>query len=140
MNERTHFFIKIYLSRFILERVDVSVKDGWRDIYTQREDFFFPYLLPGARRVLTLATPPASSSETPLIGCVSLARQRLSAFCLNLTAWFSSRCFLPVTHLLYPSALFTNQNVTVCQSTRGHLERTENPCHMLYKNIEMSRD
>ena len=25
MNERTHFFIKIYLSHFILERVDVSV-------------------------------------------------------------------------------------------------------------------
>ena len=25
MNERTHFFIKIYLSHFILERVDISV-------------------------------------------------------------------------------------------------------------------
>ena len=25
MNERTHLFIKIYLSHFILERVDVSV-------------------------------------------------------------------------------------------------------------------
>ena len=25
MNEQTHFFIKIYLSHFILERVDVSV-------------------------------------------------------------------------------------------------------------------
>ena len=24
MNERTHFFIKIYLSHFILERVDVG--------------------------------------------------------------------------------------------------------------------
>ena len=34
--------------------------------------------------------PLASSSEMPLIGCVSLAWLRFSALCLNLTAWFSS--------------------------------------------------
>ena len=37
MNERTHFFIKIYLSHFILERFDVSVvcvRDGWRQRQT----------------------------------------------------------------------------------------------------------
>ena len=76
------------------------------------------------------------SQGMPPIGCVSLAWLRFSALSLNLTAWFSSRGLLPVTHLLYPSALiallFSNQNVTVCQSTRGHKERTENPCHMLY--------
>ena len=32
MNERTHFFIKIYFSHFILERVDVSVMcERWVD-------------------------------------------------------------------------------------------------------------
>ena len=73
------------------------------ETYTQREDFF-PYLLPGARGCQRLH-PLASSPETPLISCVSLARQRFSALCLNLTAWFSPSGLLPVTHLLYPSAL-----------------------------------
>ena len=94
MNERSHFFIKIYLSNFIHERVDVSVV--WEmggETYTQREDFFFPYLLPRARGCQRLH-PFASSSETPLIGCVSLARLRFSALCTNLTAWFSSRGLL----------------------------------------------
>ena len=74
------------------------------ETYTQREDLFFPYLLPRASGC-QLLHPLASSSETPLIGCVSLARLRFSALCLNLTTWFSSRGLLPVTHLLYPSAL-----------------------------------
>ena len=70
------------------------------ETYTQREDLFFLYLLPGAigcQRLHLLA----SSSETPLIGCVSLARMRFSALCLNMTAWFSSRGLLPVKHLLF---------------------------------------
>ena len=105
MNERTHFFIKIYLSDFILKRVDVSVvcERWWRDIYTQRVDFF-PYLLPGARGCQHLY-PLANSSETPLIDCVSLAQLRFSALCPNLTAWFSSHDPLPVTHLFILSAL-----------------------------------
>ena len=38
MNERTHFFIKIYLSRFILERVDVSVvRERWVERHILRE-------------------------------------------------------------------------------------------------------
>ena len=44
------------------------------ETYTQREDFFFfPYLLQGARGCQHLH-PLSSSSETPLIGCVSLSR------------------------------------------------------------------
>ena len=74
------------------------------ETYTQREDFFFPYLLLGARGCQRLH-PLASSSETHLIGCVTHARLRFSALCPNLTAWFSSHGLLPVTHLLYPSAL-----------------------------------
>ena len=105
MNERTHFFIKIYLSQ--------TSRKGWcfcgvwemvGETYTQREDFFFPYLLLGARGCQRLH-PLASSSETPLIGWVSLVRPWFSALCPNLTAWFSSRGLLPVKHLLYPNAL-----------------------------------
>ena len=38
MNERTHFFIKIYLSHFILEKVDVSVVcERWVERHILRE-------------------------------------------------------------------------------------------------------
>ena len=105
------------------------------ETYTKREDFFFPRLLPGAGGCQHLH-PLASSSETPLISCVSHARLCFSTLYLNLTTWFSSRDLLPVTHLLYPSALimllFTNHNMTACQITQGHQERIENPRYMLY--------
>ena len=72
MNERTNLFLKIYLSQFILERVDVSVVcERGAERYIQREDFF-SYLLPGARGCQRLRSL-ARSSETPLIGCVFLA-------------------------------------------------------------------
>ena len=74
------------------------------ETYTRREDFFFPYLLPGVRGCQRFH-PHASSSGRPLVSCVSHARLRFSAVCPNLTTWFSSRGLLPVTHLLYPSAL-----------------------------------
>ena len=106
MNERTHFFIE-NISLTLYSRKGWCFCDMWEmggETYTQREDFFFPYLLPGVRGRQRLH-PLASSSETPLIGCVSLARLRFSTLCLNLTAWFSSRGFLPVTQLLYLTVL-----------------------------------
>ena len=106
MNERTHFFIKIYLSHFIIERVDVSVVcEKWVERHILRERISSSHIFfqePGGANA---CIPLASSSETALIDCVSLARLRFSALRLNLTAWFSSRGFLPVTHQLYPSAL-----------------------------------
>ena len=117
------------------------VRDGWRDIYSERR-----LLLPisssrsqGCQRLHLLA----SSSETPLVGYVSHARLRFSAFYPNLTAWFSSRDRLPVTHLFERSALtplillFNNQNMSAYQSTRGHEERTKNPCHRLYNTYPL---
>ena len=98
INEQTHFFTKIYLSHFILESVDVSVVcERWagRRILRERTSSHIFYREPG----------DANGDE--LIGCVSLARLRFSALCLNLTAWFSSRGLLPVTHLFYQSALIT---------------------------------
>ena len=103
MNERTHFFIK-NISLTLYSQKGWCFCGVWEiggETYTQREDFFFQYLVPGAKGCHLLA----SSSETPLIGCVSLARLRFSALCLNLTAWFSPRDPLSVTHLFDLSAL-----------------------------------
>ena len=57
MNERTHFFIKIYLSHFILERVDLSVVcERWveRHILRERTSSHIFFREPG---VPTLAPP-----------------------------------------------------------------------------------
>ena len=55
--------------------------------------------------------------------------------CLNLTAWFSYhvvplRLHTCSTGLPWRTAipLFTNHNVTACQSKRDHQERPQNPC------------
>ena len=110
------------------------VRDGWRDISRQRTSSHIFFREPGITNLCTRL-----QAEAPLIGCMSLARLPILRLCLNLTAWFSSRGLLPVTHLWYLSALipllFTNENVTACQSTRGHQERTENPCQMLYNTL-----
>ena len=40
MNERTHFFIKIYISHTLFSKglmFLLCVRDGWRDIYSERE-------------------------------------------------------------------------------------------------------
>ena len=99
MNERTNertnalLYKNMYLSHFILERVDVSVMcERWVETHTQREDFFFLHLLPGARgcqRLHPLASRDTSVPHSTAILCP----------CLNLTAWLSSRDPLPVTHL-----------------------------------------
>ena len=73
-----------------------------RHILRERTSSHIPLWEPGGADT---CTPLASLSETPLIGCMSHARLRFSALCPNLTAWFSSRDLLPVTHLLYQSAL-----------------------------------
>ena len=85
MNERTHFFIKIYLSHFILERVDVSVVcERWveRHILRERTSFshiFFPE--PGGANGCTLFQAVVRVPLMYLIGCVTLAQLRFSALC-----------------------------------------------------------
>ena len=95
----THVFIKIYLFPFILERGTqfvVSLRDRWRDIYSERELLLALYILPGARGCQRLH---------PLASCivrdVRAASDRLRipgstpdsdwTECLNLTTWFSYR-------------------------------------------------
>ena len=101
------------------------------ETYTQREDYFFSYLLPGAGGCQRLH-PIASSLETPLIGCMSLARLLL---CLNLTAWFSSRGLLLVTHLFDQSALIVLSCllITTWQLVKAHgVSRNKLKIHGIY--------
>ena len=85
MNERTHSFIKIHLSLFILERVEVSVVcERWVERqYTQREDFFFPYLLlePGGANA---CTPLQARLRRFFSAACPFAWLRFSALCPNL--------------------------------------------------------
>ena len=75
-----HFFIKKYISHLILERGTlfvVSLRDRWRDIYSERGLLLAPYLFPGARgcqRWHPLARRIVRDDITPLIGWVSLVR------------------------------------------------------------------
>ena len=131
INERTHFFIKIYLSLFILERVDVSVVcERWVERHILRERTSSSHIFsrkPGGVN--------ASSSETPLIDCVSHARLRFSALCLNLTAWFSLSDPLLVTHLFDLSALARSHLPVykkLWQLTKAHgVTRNEPKIHVI---------
>ena len=119
----THFFIKIYLSHFILKRVNVSVVcERWVE-----RGLLIPISSSWSQEVPVLAPPmQAVSSDglTLLISCVSLAWLRFSALCLNLTAWFSTMWSPSGYTSVVPkcpncAVLFTN-HVTACQSTQGH--------------------
>ena len=130
MNERTHFFIKTYLTLY-------SRKGWWfcgvweirGETYTQREDFFFPYLLPGVRGRQCLHSL-ASSSETTSVRLRVPRSTAILCHCPNLTAWFSSRGLIPVTHLIDLSTLIvlscllitTRQLVKVHGVTRNELK------------------
>ena len=96
---------------------------------------FFPCTL--------LQTVSSETTLTPLIACVSLARLSiLTTDYLNLTVSFS---FPVVSFRLHTCStglprctvipLFTNHNMTAFQSTRGHQERTPNPCQQSFYYI-----
>ena len=130
MNEQTRFFIKIYLSHFILERVDVYVVcERWVERHILRErisssDIFFQEPV-GCQHL----DPLASSPETPLLSCVSLARLWFSALSLNLAAWFSSCGLLPVTHLFDLNALIMLSCllITTWQLVKAHMVTRNEP-------------
>ena len=105
------------------------VRDGWRDIYSG--DFFLSHTFSGSQGVPTLA-PPCKLVRDYSDRCVFLARLRFSAPCLNLTAWFSSRDLLPVTHLFDLSALIVLSCllITTRQLVKAHgLTRNEPKIH-----------
>ena len=105
------------------------VRDGWRDIYTPREDFFFPYLLPGARGEKRLH-PLVSRRQRPSNASDRLRIVRSTAFLCILSKsdrvvliMGSPSGYTPVV-LDCPDqviiSLFTHYSVTAFQSTRGH--------------------
>ena len=144
----THFFIKIYLIHFILERGPhfvVSLRERWRDIYLEVGLLLTPYLLPGARgcqRLHPLAIRIVRDDLTPLIGLLNcqfwLDYLKISPRGSHIT--WSPSGYIPAQPA-YPRRtaipLFTNHNVTACQSSQGHQEQTQNPCQQsLYNKKE----
>ena len=109
--------------------------------YTQRGDFFLSYIFfwePGG--VNTCNPLQAVSSETLLLGCVSLAW--LLMLCTrsksdHVVITWSPSGYTPVEpdHPDGLSSLCLLITTWHFQSTEGHLERTENPCHILYNTV-----
>ena len=127
MNERTHFFIKIYLSFYSQKGPIVCCWFGrWMErLYTQREDFF-PYLLLGARGCQHLHSLASSSETTSNASnrlCVPHSTDSLplsKSDCVDLIVWSPSGYTPVVPECPDYVVLFTNHNVTACQSTWGH--------------------
>ena len=105
-----------------------------------------PYLIPGARGyqrlhhlAIRIVRDDTNASDRLSIPGSTLDSDRTD--CLNLTAWFSYHVVSFWLHTCSAGlprrtaiSLFTNQNVTACQSTRGHQERTQNPCQQIFYN------
>ena len=111
----TLFVIKICISHFILEKGPQFVV-SWEidgETYTQREDFFFPYLLPGARGCQLLR--PLASWDTSDRLCVPHSTAILCTLSKSdhvvLIMWSSSSYTPVVTNcpdvLSYPCLLIT---------------------------------
>ena len=73
MNERTHFFIKIYLSHFILERVIFLVCERW--VETRTDCYFDPKFF----------FDHSSTSFSPWLSCSTVGHRGPKALCLPLT-------------------------------------------------------
>ena len=110
------------------------VRDGWRDIYSERG--LLPIYSSRNQGVLTLAPPCKPVRDAPdrlrvprstAILCIMFISERVV-----LITWFPSGYTPVVPEWPDRAALYTKHNVTACQSTRGHKERTENPWYMLY--------
>ena len=146
--------MKIYLSHFILERgaqFDVSLRDRWRHIYSERRLLLAPYLLPGARGRQCLH-PLASRIIRDIRDASDRLRIPGSTLDYDWTQSKSDRVVLispgPLrlhtcsTGLPRPTAItpLTNHNVTACQSIPGHQEENQSSCQQsLYnKNLQSS--
>ena len=125
LRTNTLLYEKIYLSHLFPKGLMFlwCVRDVSRDIYSEREDFFFPYLLPGARGCQRLH----SLCKLVRDASAQLHVPRSSAIlclCLKLTTWVSSRDLLLVIHLLYPSALIAPSSscllIKMWQLTKAH--------------------
>ena len=115
MNERTHFFIKIYISHMFLW----CVRDGWRDIYSERW-LLFPISSSRSQGEPTLAPPCKlirdASGRLRVPRSTAILSTLSKSHCVVLITW-SSSVYSPVRPECPDRAvLFTNQNVTACQA------------------------
>ena len=128
--QRKHFFIKIYLSFYSRKGAQclLLVWEIDEETYTQRGDSFLFHIFfrdPGGTNACTPCKPFRLRRPNPLLGCMSLAR--LPILC-PVSIWprgyhvVSFRLHTCWTQLLWRAGilLFTNHNVTACQSTRGY--------------------
>ena len=127
MNERTNFFINIYLSHFILERVDVSVVCERRvERHILRERTSSSHIF--------FQEPGGANAYNPLQAC---QRRLWSAACptLDCDSLHSVKIWPRGSHHVIPFRLhtcltwvpwraviflFTNQNMAAYHSTRSH--------------------
>ena len=124
MNERNTFLYKnISLTLYSQEGwCFCSVWEMGGETYTQREDFFFPYLFPGARgcqRLHPLASRDTSDRLCVLRSIAILCTQSKSDR-MVLIMWSPSSYIPVVPECPDRAVLFTNHNMTAFQSTRGH--------------------
>ena len=119
MNERTHFFIKIYLSHFILKRLMflLCVRNGWRDIYSERG--LLPISSSRSQGVPRLAPPckhfrdASGRLRVPRFTVILCTLSK--SHCVVLIRWSPSG-YTPVRpECPDHSVLFTNQFVTASQ-------------------------
>ena len=123
MNERTHFFIKIYLSHFILERVDVSVVcERWveRHILRERTSSHIFFREPRGANASTLLQACPRRPDQLRVPCLTLILCTLSKSDLVVLIMWSPPSYTPVVpECPDRAALFTN-HMTACHRTRGH--------------------
>ena len=140
MNEQTHFFIKnIYLSHFILKRVDVSVVcERWVERYILRERTSSSHIFfqePGVANTCTSLQACQRhlwSAACPSLDCDSLhSKSHRMVFIM-----WSPSGYTPVWPKCPDRAvLFTNQNVTTCQAHGVTRNKPKIPWHMLYNTV-----
>ena len=121
MNERTHFFIKIYISHTLFSKglmILWCVRDGWRDIYSERG--LLPISSSRNQGVPTLAPPCKLIRDAS--GRLRVPRSTAILCTLSkshrvvLIKWSPSG-YTPVRpECLNHAVLFTNLNVTACQA------------------------
>ena len=133
MNERTHFFIKIYLSHFILERVDVgcvwemSWRQGQTAILTPNSSSTIAALLSNFGWV---AQPWATEGRKPLVYKLILTQ----AFCLQLTQTVCALVILLFNTHLLPLffRLFTQVHLLIDGSVKGQYIRYQCTLNLCY--------
>ena len=113
------------------------VRDGWRDIYSERG--LLPISSSRSQGVPTL-TPPyklvRDASDRLLVPhSAAILSTPSKSDKVVLITWSLSGYTPVVPNCPDRAVLFITHNVTACQSILDHLERTENPWHMLYNTF-----